>query len=122
MSVSYFVRYEGPAENWDAFFCNYRDRHVPIIARFPGVRQIVLHTPIPGHDPFPVQSDRFMLLVQMVFDTPEDLEAALKSEARADARQHFATFPPFQGGAFHQAVSSQEVYRIESPGRSSGGR
>jgi hypothetical protein len=64
-----------------------------------------------------VLSDRFMLLVQMVFDTQEDLEAALQSDARAEARQHFATFPPFRGGVYHQAVTSQEVYRSESSGR-----
>jgi uncharacterized protein (TIGR02118 family) len=121
VSVSYFVRYEGEAEDWEAFFSNYRHHHVPILIRFPGIRQIVLHTPIPAHDPFPVEGDRFALLVQLVFDTAEDLQRALDSEARAAAREHFAHFPVFHGPVRHQAVLSQDVYHAEGPGRSGDG-
>ena len=32
--ISYFVRYEGKAENQEAFLAHYRDRHSLILARF----------------------------------------------------------------------------------------
>ena len=111
MSVSYFVRYEGQAESPEAFLSYYRDHHAPILTRFPGLRRIVLHTPISWHDPFPVKPDRFELLAQMVFDTKDDLDRALQSEARALARDDFARFPPFHGLVYHQATISEEVFR-----------
>jgi uncharacterized protein (TIGR02118 family) len=110
MSVSYFVRYEGKAESPAAFLEYYRDRHVPILMRFPGVKRIVLHTPVTWQDPFPVKPDRFALLAQMVFDSQYDLDRALGSEARSIARGDFGNFPPFQGLVFHQAALSEEVF------------
>ena len=110
MSVSYFVRYEGQAESQAAFLSHYRDHHVPILARFPGIVRIVLHTPISWQDPFPVKPDRFALLAQMVFASKDDLDRALQSEARATARDDFGSFPPFHGLVYHQAASSEEVF------------
>ena len=109
-SVSYFVRYEGRAENQAAFLSHYRDHHVPILARFPGIVRIVLHTPTTWQDPFPVKLDSFALLAQMVFATQDDLDRALRSEARASARDDFGSFPPFHGLVFHQAAVSEEVF------------
>ena len=80
MSVSYFVRYEGRAESPEAFLRHYREHHAPILAGFPGVERIVLHTPVEWRDPFPVKPDRFALLAQMVFASPQDLDRALQSE------------------------------------------
>jgi uncharacterized protein (TIGR02118 family) len=110
LSVSYFVRYEGEAESPEAFLSYYRDRHGPILARFPGIRRIVLHIPAAWNDPFPVKPDRFALLAQMEFETAADLEAALHSSARAAARDDFAGFPPFHGTVYHQAATSEEVF------------
>ena len=110
MSASYFVRYEGQAESLDAFLAHYRDYHVPILASFPGIRRIVLHTPTTSQDPFLVKPDRFALLVQMIFDTADDLDKALQSDARAIAREDFGSFPPFNGLVYHQATTSEEVY------------
>lgn len=110
MSVSYFVRYEGKAADRDAFLSYYRQHHVNVLSRMPGIERILLHTPIPCHDPFPVHQDRFFLLVQMSFRSREDLQMALESSARAQARDDFAHFPPFAGLVFHQAAVSEEVF------------
>src|SRR5437870_3962796 len=110
MSVSYFVRYEGRAESPEAFLRHYREHHAPILAGFPGVERIVLHTPVEWRDPFPVKPDCFALLAQMVFASPQDLDRALQSEARALARDDFGSFPPFHGMVFHQATESEEVF------------
>ena len=110
MSASYFVRYEGQAESPEAFLAHYRNYHVPILAGFPGIRRIVLHTPTTSRDPFLVKPDRFALLVQMIFDTADDLDKALQSDARAIAREDFGGFPPFHGLVYHQATISEEVF------------
>jgi uncharacterized protein (TIGR02118 family) len=111
MTASYFVRYEGEAANRAGFLRYYRDRHAPILARFPGIRSIILHSPVEWHDTFPVNPDRFTLLAQMIFDSEEDLDRALQSEARAEARVDFAHFPQFEGVVYHQAVVSEEVFK-----------
>ena len=111
VSVSYFVRYEGQAASPRDFLAYYRERHVPLLARFPRIRRIVLHTPAPWRDAYPIQSDRFAILVQMEFDSLEDLENAVGSEARAAARRDFGQLPPFQGMVYHQAAISEEVFQ-----------
>jgi hypothetical protein len=58
-----------------------------------------------------VHPDRFSLLVQMVFDSAADLEAALHSAERTAARQDSAHFPAFQGTVLHQAAEGEEVFR-----------
>jgi uncharacterized protein (TIGR02118 family) len=110
VSVSYFVRYEGQAEDLAAFVTYYRERHVPILAAMPGIERIVLHTPVAWSDPFPVKPDRFMLMAQMEFGSREDQDRALESAARGAAREDFRNFPPFQGAVFHQAALSEEVF------------
>ena len=110
VSASYFVRYEGRAGDPEVFLAHYRDHHIPLLRRFPGIRRIVLHTPAAWQDPYPVKPDRFALLVEMVFDSLADLEKAVASEERAAARRDFAQFPPFEGIVYHQAAISEEVY------------
>jgi len=109
MSASYFVRYEGQAENVEEFLRYYREQHAPILARLPGIRGIVLHSPVAWHDPYPVKPDRFMMLAQMIFDSAEDLDRALQSDARAEARGDLAHFPRFEGKVYHQAVVSEQI-------------
>ena len=110
MSFSYFVRYEGQAESPQEFLEHYRDRHMPLRARFSRMRRVVLHTPTPWHHAHPIQPDRFAVLVRMEFDSLEDLENAIGSEARAEARRDFGQMPPFQGAVYHQAAVSEEVF------------
>jgi hypothetical protein len=97
MSVSSFVRYEGVAQGQAGFLRCYR---------------LALHSPVASIDPFPVNSDRFNLLARMIFETQDDLDRALQSEARAEARADFAHFPPFEGNVYHQAVVSEEVFAL----------
>jgi len=110
VSVSYFVRYEGTAQNLQAFLSHYRERHVSLLAALPGVRRIVLHTPVEWRDPFPVTPDRFMLIAQIIFDSRDDLRRALQSQQRALAREDMANFPAFDGSVYHQPALSEEVY------------
>lgn len=107
--VSFFVRYEtvGDVADLRAY---YRDHHVAILERFPGIRQIVLHEAKKFDDPFPTTPGPTTWMAQMIFDTLEDLNAALQSTARADARTDFARFPPFEGKVVHEAYVSSQVF------------
>lgn len=107
MSVSYFVRYRAPIA--DGFVDYYRDRHAPILAGFPGLAGLVLHTPAPWRDPFPVNADPTGFLAEMRFDSLEALRMALDSEARSRARADFARLPGPIGEVTHQAMTSLRV-------------
>ncbi len=84
--VSYFVRYRGAAADPAAFRGYYETRHAEILRRFPGIRSLVLHHPLPWNDPFPVRPGGSALLAQMQFDNAADLDAALHSDARQARR------------------------------------
>jgi uncharacterized protein (TIGR02118 family) len=109
--VCYFVRYEIMPSNEKAFLEYYKTRHVPILARWPGMRRVVLHTSVASKDSFPVNEGRTFLLAQLEFESQADLENAMQSPQRAEARLDFQKFPPFDGTVIHQAMTSDEVWR-----------
>jgi uncharacterized protein (TIGR02118 family) len=108
--VSYFVSYRGASPAATAFLQHYRGRHAEILKRFPGIRGLVLHTPVEWTDPYPVNPGGRILLAQMQFESVPALDAALASEARAEARADFRTFPAFDGTVTHQAMASTAVF------------
>jgi uncharacterized protein (TIGR02118 family) len=109
--VSYFVRYSGRAADPAAFANYYETMHAPILARFPGIRSLVLHRPVAWSDPFAVREDRTSLLAQMTFDSTADLGRALQSDARRAAREDFFRFPQFEGEVTHQAMTATVIIR-----------
>lgn len=111
MSISYFVRYDVSVADLNQFLEYYRKNHVPILARWPGVRRIVLHTPIEWSDAWPVKRGRAVLMAQLEFDTAQAMHAAFASPERAVARADMANFPPFEGVVTHQALASAEAWR-----------
>ena len=114
MSVSYFVRYDIEASDRDAFIRRYREVHVPLVSRWPGLRRIVLHTPLSWRDPFPVNAGKAVLMAQLEFDDEATMNAALASRERAEAREDLSRFPRYEGTVVHQAMAQEEVYRDEA--------
>lgn len=110
MAVSYFVHYEGESADPARFLEYYRTQHAAILRRFPGILTLNLHTPIAWSDPFAVNQGRNTLLAQMRFESREALDLALRSEARADARDDFNNFPEFHGTVYHQAMLEEKVF------------
>ena len=114
MSVSYFVRYDIDSPQLDEFLSYYRKHHVPVLARWPGMKRIVLHTAADWRDPSPVNRGKTVLLAQMEFESQQALDAALASPGRAEARQDFQRFPPYKGTVTHQAMQSDEMWRSQA--------
>jgi uncharacterized protein (TIGR02118 family) len=83
------VLYNQP-EDPEAFDAHYRDVHTPIVQSYPKLRALEAHKPDGvGGRPSP-----YYLMAEMTFDSGEDLDAALSSEAgSASARdlRNFAT-------------------------------
>ncbi|MEW6451505.1 MAG: EthD family reductase [Pseudomonadota bacterium] len=108
--VSYFVRYRGTSPDPAAFQAYYETEHAAILRRFPNIRSLVLHRAAPWTDPFPVRRGESMLLAQMTFDSATDLDSALRSPARREARDDFHRFPPFDGEVTHEAMTGTVIF------------
>jgi uncharacterized protein (TIGR02118 family) len=111
MSVSYFVRYDITTSDFESLLDHYKQNHVPILAAWPGIRRVILHTPIEWNDPFEVKRGKTVLLAQLEFESAATLNAALASAQRAAARSDFQQFPSFEGTVIHQAMAQDEVFR-----------
>jgi uncharacterized protein (TIGR02118 family) len=108
--ISYFVRYRGSSPDADVFHAHYETRHAAILRRFPGIRSLILHRPAAWTDPLPVRRGATFLLAQMQFDSSGDLDAALHSQARREARDDFRSFPPFNGEVTHEAMTASVLF------------
>ena len=111
MSVSYFVRYDIAAPDLGAFLERYRSVHVPLVATWPGLQRMVIHTPVEWQDPVPVNRGKAVLMAQLEFDSLEAMNAAFASGERARAREDFQRFMTYEGTVTHQAMRSEEVWR-----------
>jgi uncharacterized protein (TIGR02118 family) len=111
MSVSYFVRYDISVPDLAWFLRRYREVHVPMVARWPGLRRMMLHTPVEWRDPFPVNEGAAVLMAQLEFDSEEAMNRAFASPERAAAREDFKRFMTFEGTVTHQAMHTEEVWR-----------
>jgi uncharacterized protein (TIGR02118 family) len=110
MAVSYFVRYDIAVGDLEGFLERYRRLHVPLVAKWPGLRRMTMHTPLDWKDPSPVNRGKAVLLAQLVFDNHRSLQNALASPERAAAREDFKRFMTFEGTVTHQAMRSEEVW------------
>lgn len=102
MSAAYLVLYEGRPSDPDAFLRYYVEQHVPLVWKFPGIRDVAIEL---GHD-----GGDFFMVVRLVFDDLPTLRTAITSaareRARADMQDHF---PPFEGRVRHQVTETHPV-------------
>jgi uncharacterized protein (TIGR02118 family) len=110
VSVSYFVRYDIEAGDLKAFLRRYREVHVPMVARWPGLKRMVMHTPVEWQDPVAVNRGKAVLMAQLEFDSETAMNEAFASPERAAAREDFKRFMTFEGTVTHQAMRSEEVW------------
>jgi len=110
MNVSYFVRYDIAVSDLQGFLERYRKAHVPMVTNWPGLRRMVLHTPLEWQDPFPVSRGKAVLVAQLEFDSLAAMNAAFASPERARAREDFQRFMKYEGTVTHQAMAADEVF------------
>jgi hypothetical protein len=106
---TYLVAYEGEADDLDAWLAHYIADHPPIMARFPGIRQIEIYTCIDWCGSLPWPRVRHMQRNKVVFDSQAALTAALNSPVRHDMRASFGRFPPFTGPITHFPMATMTV-------------
>ena len=79
--------YENP-KNPEAFDTHYRDVHMPILRRYPNIRDVRVTSPqgVAG------RAAPYYLMAEMAFDSDEDLQEALTSEAGAESASDLRNF------------------------------
>jgi len=98
---SYSVRYHRPAEDEAQFVDFYLTNHPPLLARLPGVRNVICYLPLDGIDLGSLPSADYMLGNEVVFDTIVAFNAAMASAHRRELRADFLRFPRFTGPNTH---------------------
>jgi uncharacterized protein (TIGR02118 family) len=81
------VLYQKP-DDTDAFDAHYRDVHMPIVTRYPNLRDVRLSklAGVGGRD------SAYYLMAEMMFDTAADLDDAIMSEAGAESAKDLRNF------------------------------
>jgi hypothetical protein len=106
---TYLVAYEGEAEDLNAWHSHYIADHPPIMARFPGIRQVEVYTRIDWCGSLPWPRVEHMQRNKVVFDSPAALTAALNSPVRHEMRAAFGRFPVFTGPVTHFPMATITV-------------
>jgi uncharacterized protein (TIGR02118 family) len=91
-----------PPEDPAVFDAHYRDIHTPIVRRYPGLRDLRLIRPdgVAGRDP------AFYLVAEMAFDSRDDLDAALASDA---GRESGLDLRNFAGAGVTMLIADDEA-------------
>jgi uncharacterized protein (TIGR02118 family) len=81
------VLYQKP-DDTDAFDAHYRDVHMPIVSRYPNLRDVRLSklAGVGGRDA------AYYLMAEMTFDSAADLDDAIMSEAGAESARDLRSF------------------------------
>jgi uncharacterized protein (TIGR02118 family) len=106
---TYLVAYEGEAEDANVWLAYYIAHHPPIMARFPGIREIEICTRIDWCGFLPFRRVNYLQRNKVVFDSAAALTAALNSPVRHEMRADFKNFPPFSGGNTHFPMLTRVV-------------
>ncbi len=109
LACSYLVGYPGPAADLNAWQHHYLASHVPVMARFPGIRRIEVHTRIDWIGFLPWPRANLMLRNRVVFDDSTGLAASLASPVRDEMRADYRQFPSFEGDSTHYPLESLEL-------------
>ena len=103
---TYLEHYPGWAEDLNAWLVHYIDSHTPVMARFPGIREIEVCTRLDWCSAVPWPRVHYMQRNKVVFDNAAALTAALNSPVREEMRADFHKFPPFSENSRHVPMAT----------------
>lgn len=107
MAVDYFIMFNGTGVDPIAFRDDYKRRNGAALRALPGAQVVLLHTPLPSHDPYLADKDPPLLLVQATFASAEAALAALASPARKAVQDDFGGMPVERGRVVHEILRAE---------------
>jgi uncharacterized protein (TIGR02118 family) len=106
---SYVVRYHRPAQDEELFVRHYIETHPPLLARLPGIRNVLCYVPLSCNAASGFADADYMLGNEVVFDHMDAFNAAMASPLRHELRAHFRQFPPFSGSNTHYPMQRRRI-------------
>ena len=106
---TYLVRYEGPADDANAWLDHYLAHNPPLMCQLPGLRELEICSPLDAVAFLPGHRRRQLQRNKVAFDSPQALDAALRSPVREQMRRDFTTFPAYTGAVSHHAMQTWRV-------------
>ncbi len=103
--VSYVVRYYRPAGNEEKFVAHYLDHHPALLGEFARIRNVLCYLPLTWANQTGLAESGCLLGNEVVFDSLEDLDAALASDVRQRLRQDYDVFRDWAGPNTHFAMT-----------------
>ncbi len=107
--LSFVVRYYGPTDDMAAFDRFYTENHPPILAAFPGIRNVLCYLPLDWQSTNNVPDSSLILGNEVVFDDVDALNRALESDVMPRLREDGSQFAEF-GYNTHHAMRRQRIY------------
>ena len=105
--MSFVVRYYGPMDDCQAFHDFYVANHLPLLAKFPGIRNAFAYLPVQWRNPGLPESG-VLLGNEVVFDSVLALNEAMQSDIITELRDDSRQFPPF-GHSTHHAMRRRSL-------------
>lgn len=105
--LSFVVRYYRPVDDQSAFVDFYTRHHPPLLARFPGIRNVLCYLPVDADLPDGVESSGSFLGNEVVFDDLDSLNRALASDVLDELKADGRRFAPF-GHNTHHAMRRED--------------
>jgi hypothetical protein len=109
LPCTYLVHYPGEADDLNVWNDYYIANHPPVMARFPGIREIEICTRVDWCGFLPWSRVNHMQRNKVVFDNAQALTVALNSPVREEMRADYRRFPRFRGGNRHYPMATFEV-------------
>lgn len=107
--LSFVVRYYGPTDDEATFARFYTENHPPILATFPGIRNVLCYLPLNWRSTGKVLDSSMILGNEVVFDDLESLNRALKSDVMLRLREDGKLFAAF-GYNTHHVMRRERIF------------
>jgi len=98
---SYVVRYHRPAHDEAAFVRNYLAGHPPLLARLPGIRNVMCYLPLSWRRADGPSPADYLIGNEVTFSDAASFDVAMASPIRYELRAHYHTLPRFSGHNTH---------------------
>jgi len=98
---SYVVRYHRPAHDEAAFVRNYLAGHPPLLARLPGIRNVMCYLPLSWRRADGPSPADYLIGNEVTFSDAASFDVAMASPIRYELRAHYHTLPRFSGRNTH---------------------
>ncbi len=107
--LSFVVRYFGPTDDDAAFARHYVTHHPPILARLPGVRNVLCYLPVAWRNRSGLKASGAFFGNEVVFDDLAALNRSMVSPVLAELRRDSSQFPRFGHNTHHAMLRRREI-------------